>query len=67
MKLSKKLKCIDLVKKTVKISLEPSKIKNNISKFFITTNSFWKPDVLRNQNAKVIFGIRIDSIKINYS
>ncbi|MGI0056354.1 MAG: hypothetical protein ACREAK_03140 [Nitrosarchaeum sp.] len=63
----KEIKILRLTEKTVKISIDPSKIKNNISKIFITTDKLWKPDVLRNQNAKVVFGIRIDSIKISYS
>jgi hypothetical protein len=53
--------------KTIRFSIDPSKIKNDISKIFITTDKLWKPDVLRNQTAKVVFGIRIDSIKISYS
>jgi hypothetical protein len=53
--------------KTIRFSIDPSKIKNDVSKIFITTDKLWKPDVLRNQTAKVVFGIRIDSIKISYS
>ena len=53
--------------KTVSFSIEPSKIENNVSKIFITTDKLWKPDVLRNQTPKVVFGVRIDSIMISYS
>jgi len=63
----KKIKMSRLSEKKVKISIEPTKIKNDISKIFITTDKLWKPDVLQNQNAKVVFGIRIDSIMITYS
>ncbi len=63
----KKIKMSRLSEKKVKISIKPDKIKNDISKIFITTDKFWKPDVLQNKNAKVVFGIRIDSIIITYS
>ena len=53
--------------KTISFSIEPSKIQSNVSKIFITTDKLWKPDVLRNQTPKVVFGVRIDSIKISYS
>ena len=63
----KKIKMSRFSEKTVKISIESTKIKNDISKIFITTDKLWKPDVLQNKNAKVVFGIRIDSIIITYS
>lgn len=61
------IKMPKFTEKTIKFSLNHSKIKNGISKFFITTDVLWKPDVLRNQKPKTVFGIRIDSIKITYS
>ena len=66
-KIIKKIKMSRLSEKKVKISIKPIKIKNDISEIFITTDKLWKPDVLQNQNAKVVFGIRIDSIMITYS
>ena len=63
----KEIKMSKFSEKKVKISMEPSKIKNDISKIFITTDKLWKPDVFQNQNTKVVFGIRIDSIIITYS
>ena len=62
----KEIKMSRFSEKNVEISLEPTKIKNDISKFFITTNTLWKPEVLNNQRARAVFGIRIDSIKIDY-
>lgn len=50
--------------KKIQILLPASKIKNNISKIFISTDKFWKPEILQNKNPKVVFGIRIDSIRI---
>ncbi len=66
-KIIKKIKMSRLSEKKVKLSIKPDKIKNDISKIFITTDKFWKPDVLQNKNARVVFGIRIDSIMITYS
>ena len=66
-KIIKKIKMSKVSEKKVKISIIPSKIKNDISKIFITTDKFWKPDVIQNKNARVVFGIRIDSIIITYS
>ena len=53
--------------KKIQISLPSSKIKNNISKIFISTDKLWKPDILQNKKPKVVFGIRIDSIRIKNS
>ncbi len=66
-KIIKKIKMSRLSEKKVKLSIKPDEIKNDISKIFITTDKFWKPDVLQNKNARVVFGIRIDSIIITYS
>ena len=66
-KIIKKIKMSRLSEKKVKLSIKPDEIKNDISKIFITTDKFWKPDVLQNKNARVVFGIRIDSITITYS
>lgn len=61
------IKMPKFTEKKIKFSLESSKIKNHISKFFITTDVLWMPDVLRNQKPKIVFGIRVDSIKVHYS
>jgi len=52
--------------KKIDFILSPSKINNDVSEIFVTTDRLWLPNVLRGEKKIIALGIAIKSIEVSY-
>jgi len=63
----RKISIPEVTTKEIKIPIENYLIENDVSEIFISTDKYWKPNVLSGEGAEMTFGIRVNSIEVVYS